>query len=119
MRSPAQIKRLPDDFQVAEIMEPRTGPGPFSLYRLSKRSLGTLEAVDLIARAWNLRTRDIQYGGMKDRHAQTQQYITIRGGPRDGLMRATVDLVYLGSAPRPVGPNDILGNKFRIVLRKI
>ena len=43
--------------------------------------LGTLEAVDLICRRWNLAGRRVSYGGLKDRHALTIQYLTIFDGP--------------------------------------
>ena len=75
--------------------------------------------MELIARTWNLSPRQIQYGGMKDKHAVTKQTLTIRGGPKEDLKRATVDLTYVGSAARPFGPAHILGNRFTAVLRRI
>ena len=57
------------------------GPGRYTLYKLTKRDLGTLEAIDLICRRWNLAGRRVSYGGLKDRHALTMQYLTIFDGP--------------------------------------
>ena len=112
-----KVKRLPEDFTVEERTEFRPGRGPFALYTLTKRSLGTPEALEAIARRWNLPREVISFGGLKDRHALTTQWITIRGGPGRGLKQTNLELRYVGQAPRPFGPKDILGNRFRIVLR--
>ena len=43
-----KLKRLPEDFQVEELTALNTDGGPFALYRLTKRSIGTPEAVTAI-----------------------------------------------------------------------
>ncbi len=55
--------------------------GRYTLYRLTKRGLGTIEAIEAICRRWNLSSRQVSYGGLKDRHAVTIQYLTILEGP--------------------------------------
>jgi len=112
-----KVKRLPEDFTVEERTEFRPGRGPFALYTLTKRSLGTPEALEAVARRWNLPREVISFGGLKDRHALTTQWITIRGGPPRGLKQTNLELKYAGQAARPFGPKDIVGNRFRIVLR--
>jgi tRNA pseudouridine13 synthase len=114
-----KIKRLPEDFQVAELSDfPATG-GEFSLYRLSKRSLGTPEAIDEIIRRWHVPRPRVSYGGLKDRHAITQQYLTVRNGPRRNLSEKNLELCYLGQCGRPFTPRDIAGNRFTIVIRDL
>lgn len=93
--------------------------GEFGLYRLTKRGLGTPEAVDAVARRWNLSRDQIAFGGLKDRHAVTTQYLTIHRGPRRGLRQTNFELEYLGQSQRPFGAADILGNRFRIVMRSM
>ncbi|HEU4339643.1 MAG TPA: tRNA pseudouridine(13) synthase TruD [Planctomycetota bacterium] len=112
-----KIKRQPEDFVVEELTGFQPSRGPFALYALTKRSIGTPEALEAVARRWNLPRESISFGGLKDRHAQTTQWITIRGGLRRGLKQANLELKYVGQAPRPFGPKDIEGNRFRIVLR--
>jgi tRNA pseudouridine13 synthase len=114
-----KIKRRPEDFQVEELTRFDPTSGPFALYDLIKRSMGTPEAVDAVARRWNLPREALSFGGLKDRHAMTTQRISIRGGPRQGLKQSNLELRYLGQAPRPFGPKDIEGNRFRIVLRDV
>jgi tRNA pseudouridine13 synthase len=112
-----KIKRTPEDFEVEELTRFAPSRGPFALYSLTKRSLGTPEAIDAVARRWNLPRESISFGGLKDRHAKTIQWITIRGGLQRGLKQTNLELKYFGQAPRPFGPKDIEGNRFRIVLR--
>jgi tRNA pseudouridine13 synthase len=114
-----KIKRLPEDFQVAELSDFPASGGEFSLYRLSKRSLGTPEAIDEIIRRWHVPRPRVSYGGLKDRHAITQQYVTVRNGPRRNLSEKNLELCYLGQCERPFTPRDIAGNRFTIVIRDL
>lgn len=115
-----KLKRLPEDFQVEELTEFATADaGEFALYRLTKRGLGTPEAIEAIVRRWKLRREQVSFGGMKDRHAVTKQHVTIRRGPRRGLQQTNLELEYVGQATRPFGPADIAGNRFEIVMRAL
>jgi len=72
----------PEDFQVEELSSVRPSPhGRYTFYRLTKRGLGTIEAVEAICRRWNLSSHRISYGGLKDPTAATIQYLTIQEGP--------------------------------------
>jgi tRNA pseudouridine13 synthase len=115
-----KLKRHPDDFQVEEI--PLVTPGDqgrFVFYRLTKRGLGTLEAIEAICRRWNLAGRRVSYGGLKDRHARTVQYLTIADGPLRPLHETNFDLEPLGKLAAPYGPAHFQGNRFIVVLRDI
>lgn len=115
-----KLKRLPEDFQVEELTEfGLTGSGEFAFYRLTKRSLGTPEAIEAISRRWKLDRRQISIGGLKDRHAVSQQFLTIRRGPHRDLRQTNIELDYLGQTGRPFAPSDIVGNRFQIVLRSL
>src|SRR5262249_24973354 len=114
-----KLKRIPEDFQVEEQISLRAGGGPFALYRLTKLSLGPLEAVDAIAQRWNLRPHELAFAGLKDKHAQTTQYLTIRGGPRRGLRQTQLELSYVGQVAEPIHASHITGNRFAIVIRDL
>jgi tRNA pseudouridine13 synthase len=107
-----KLKSRPDDFQVEELT-------PFAVYLLTKESLGTPEAVTAIERRWKLSRRQISYGGLKDKHAVTRQWVTIHRGPRRNLEQTHLSLIYQGQAPQPFTPHDIAANRFRIVLRNL
>ncbi|MGQ0637544.1 MAG: tRNA pseudouridine(13) synthase TruD [Planctomycetaceae bacterium] len=114
-----KLKRLPEDFRVEELTEFPAHGGPYALYRLTKTSLGTPEALELVARRWHIPRQRLSYGGLKDRHAVTRQFVTIRGGPRRNLNEKLVELVYEGQAERPFTARDIAGNRFAIVIRDL
>lgn len=115
-----KLKRLPEDFRVTEIPAVEPGDrGPYVFYRLTKRGLGTLEALEAIRRRWNLPANRVQYGGLKDRHALTVQYLTILDGPERELTETSFELVPLGRLPFPYGPRHFHGNRFALVLRDL
>ncbi len=112
-----KLKCIPEDFRVEEITSVLPGKGPFGLYRLDKQSIGTPEAVAAIVNRWNVHRRQISYGGLKDKHAATCQFLTIHQGPRKDLHQKSFDLQYLGQTSQPFTPAEITGNRFTIVLR--
>jgi tRNA pseudouridine13 synthase len=86
---------------------------------LTKRSLGTPEAVEAVAQRWKIARRAIAYGGLKDRHALTRQWLTIDHGPRRDLRQTNLELAYVGQTGRPFTAADIAANAFQIVLRNL
>jgi len=114
-----KLKQIPEDFQVEELTDLRWGDGPFSIYLMTKRSVGTPEAVEVILRRWNLKRMQLSYGGLKDRHAITKQYVTIKGGPPQGLRDSAIDLEFLGRSKKPFTPQEISGNRFAITMRDL
>lgn len=114
-----KIKCKPEDFQVDELTDVVPTQGTYGLYRLKKRGIGTPEALDRIQHAWGLARHRLSYGGLKDKHAVTTQYITIQYGPRKPLSLDKVRLEYLGPFERPFVSSDIAGNRFQIVLRDL
>jgi tRNA pseudouridine13 synthase len=115
-----KLKRQPEDFRVEELPLVEGGDvGRFAFYRLTKRGVGTLEALEEIRRSWNLSSRQISYGGLKDRHAVTIQYLTILDGPDRGFRERGLDLEPLGRLTHPYGPNQFRGNRFTVVLRDL
>ena len=115
-----KVKRVPEDFRVEEIPLVNGGDrGRFVFYRLTKRGLGTLEAVEAICRRWNLAGRRVSYGGLKDRHAVTTQYLTIIDGPEQALRETSFELEPCGRLESPYGPAHFRGNRFEVVLRDL
>jgi tRNA pseudouridine13 synthase len=114
-----KVKSRPEDFRVEELAAPRDDGGPFALYRLTKQSLGTPEAIDAICHAWRLRREAVGFGGLKDRHAVTRQFVSIEGGPHRALAQKSFSLEYLGQTSREFTSKDILANRFEIVLRDL
>ncbi|MCU0708083.1 MAG: tRNA pseudouridine(13) synthase TruD [Pirellula sp.] len=114
-----KLKSSPEDFCVEELTDLRVGRGSHALYRLTKRGIGTPEAIQEVLHRWNLPRQKISYGGLKDRHALTSQHVSIQGGPRTSIEERSFSLEYLGQVPRPFSASDIRSNRFRIRLRAI
>ncbi len=113
------LKRIPEDFRVEELTDVAPAGGPFALYRLSKRWMGTPEAIAAIQQCWRIERERISLGGLKDFHAVTEQHLTIERGPRQELHQSRFDLVYLGQVARSFQSGDVAGNGFHIVLRDL
>ncbi len=115
-----KLKYQPEDFRVEEL--PLVTPderGRFAFYRLRKRGMGTPEVLEAIRRRWNLAGAQIHYGGLKDRHAETVQYLTILNGPNRVLRETSFALEPLGRLSHPYGPSHFRGNRFIVVLRDL
>jgi tRNA pseudouridine13 synthase len=114
-----KLKSLHEDFLVEEITSARPSRGPFAFYRLEKRGIGTPEAISAIIRDWNLSRKAVNYGGLKDRHAVTVQYLTIHKGPNQSHEDRSYKLEYLGQLSAPYHANHIEANRFSIRLRNL
>jgi tRNA pseudouridine13 synthase len=123
------IKQRPEDFLVEEILAPAAAArlsettGPVILYRLTKRGLGTIDALELIATRLRVPLERIRYAGLKDRHALTVQHVSILF-PRGGAPRAP-DIVEMpgwkiervGRLASHLSAGDVSGNRFRVTVR--
>ena len=124
-----KIKSRRDDFVVEEILSPEIARAAqarderHALYLLVKRGLGTPEAVERVASALGVSGRSVAFGGLKDRHALTSQYLTVdvralRGKrPPERLAIPGVSLELVGSLPEPLSALGVAGNRFAITLR--
>src|SRR5262245_39111293 len=115
-----KLKQQPDDFFVEELTDVVAGErGPFAFYRLEKRGWTTPDALAAVRRRWQIDLRRVAYGGLKDRHAHTVQYVSIHHGPRRGQAHHAVTLRYPGQTDVPYSSRDVRSNRFRITLRDL
>jgi tRNA pseudouridine13 synthase len=120
MSPPVKIKQRPEDFVVVEISRYTLSPqGAFALYRLLKWDIGTLEALRNLRRAWRLSRSQVSFGGLKDRHARTEQVISVRGGPPTSFEGSAFRVEYLGRSRDPITRSNLEGNRFEIVVRDL
>src|SRR5262249_6359958 len=61
--------------------------------------------------------RRISVGGLKDRHADTIQYLTIYHGPQRKLTHANLHLTYLGQIGTAYESQNIDANRFALTVR--
>ncbi len=115
-----KIKVRPEDFQVEEIAYlPLSEDGPYRVYHLKKWGWNTLDLLRRLSRTLNVPFQAISYGGKKDRYALTTQYITIKDRREFNIKEKYYTLVPIGTMYRPMGPDLIRGNRFRITVRKL
>jgi tRNA pseudouridine13 synthase len=114
------IKQKSADFKVEELTN-LTGctTGDFALYRLDKQGWTTPDALQIIRRRWKLEVRRVSIGGLKDRHAETVQYLTIYRGPQRKLTHPNLQLTYLGQVAEAYTSENIDANRFAITVRNM
>eukprot|EP00438_Fugacium_kawagutii_P031347 Skav215371 [mRNA] locus=scaffold1391:833297:847809:- [translate_table: standard] len=76
------LKSFPEDFVVEELPLDEVQPAPaadlpFLRFRLKKRGVDTLEAVDALANACRVPAQKFGFAGIKDSFAITTQFITV------------------------------------------
>ena len=115
-----KLKSRPEDFQVAEISNFTPDPtGRLYVYELTKRSLATLEALNIIARKCGMHARDLSAAGLKDKHGLTTQlFSSPRALPGD-LDDAKFSIRLVGKVDTKLTAGSIIGNRFEITLRNL
>jgi tRNA pseudouridine13 synthase len=114
------IKRVPADFIVEEKAGlPLRPDGEYRVYELRKSGWTTPDIVRQLSRTTGVPGSLISYGGKKDKHGITSQFVALRD-PRD-LSRRGKDfsLRAVGFMDRPMGPDLIQANAFTITIRDI
>jgi tRNA pseudouridine13 synthase len=115
-----KVKQTPGDFFVEELTDAVGGPrGDFALYRLDKIGWTTHDAIRVLKERWQIESRRVNYGGLKDRHAETVQYLTVFRGPKRNLEHQRLRFTFLGLRTEPYSSHDIRANRFRITLRSL
>lgn len=117
-----RFKVLPEDFQVEE--ELREGAvseksGPFTVYRVRKRGVTTLEVQAQIARLLGVGQSNVVFPALKDRTAVVIQHAAVRGDGPSRLSGKGFHALRVGRCSRPLTPTDICRNRFTVVLRDL
>lgn len=123
-----RIKVLPEDFivkekislNVLESSKEQNIEDKYYLYELKKINWNTMDILIRIAKENQIPLREIQYGGKKDRYAETYQYITSKKLLNlPDKYKEKVELKLLGITDKPMGANRIVENEFTITIRSV
>lgn len=133
------LRRQPSDFLVEERLNATVADqmhssanGRFAVYSLRKTSLTTPDAVNRLARELGVRPDTISYCGLKDKHAETIQFVSVPVNPKrptpeqvtptarseaapDTRWSATL----VGTLDHELSSQHIDGNRFVIVVRDL
>jgi tRNA pseudouridine13 synthase len=113
-----KLKVRPADFQVEERLGLRPGRrGRYSLYRLEKEGWNTLDVIRELEYRHHL--RGIRRAGLKDRHTQSIQYLSIPGPGPPAITAQNWKLTFVGRSDEPISHAALLGNRFSITLRDL
>ncbi len=111
------IRNSVDDFVVDEIALPQPQADGEHLYvSIEKRGMNTRAVAADLARHFDVPELDVSFAGMKDRHAVTRQWFSIRT-PRDlsdGTAGEGWRVLAAHRAPRKLRRGDLAGNTFCI-----
>lgn len=89
---------------------------------LVKRGWDMFSAVNVLAKAIDIRAGQIDFGGIKDAHALTAQYVTVAGVSSDDVTSANVKDIRVQPLRRfheRLSSYFLLGNSFHVVIRGI
>ena len=116
-----RIKQKPEDFIVTEIMNLKAGDGDYAYYMLKKTDYNTVSALELLSRKFRIPLKSFGFAGNKDRHAVTEQHISIFKGKKEfeNISISGIELKYLGNGKEPVSLGTHEGNEFIITIRNI
>ena len=118
------LKASADDFVVEEVSSPPPpqADGRFTIARLRVRDWETNRLVRQLAKSLRISRRRIGYAGTKDKRALTTQLFSFDGVEPRVLMSLRlkdVEVLEASRASRPLELGDLVGNRFRIVVREL
>jgi len=118
------LKSVPEDFVVEELSSPppKSGDGRFTIATVRVRNWETNRLVREMARVLHISRRRIGFGGTKDKRAVTTQMVSVENVPPETVLALHLGDVEILDAYRSDSPleiGDLVGNRFRIVVRDL
>jgi tRNA pseudouridine13 synthase len=123
----AKIKAQPEDFVVLEDLGFEfSGSGEHLLVKIRKIGENTAFVANELAKACGVKSKDVSWAGLKDRHAITEQWLSVYlpdgKTPDFSEFLAThrqVDILEITRHHKKLRPGDLRGNDFKIVLTEV
>lgn len=118
-----RIRSIPDDFVVTEQLAIEfSGEGEHDWLWVEKRGANTAWVADQLAKHAGVSSRDVGYSGLKDRHAVTRQWFSVRratgeGSDWDSFVAEGVEILDCQRHQRKLKRGGHRGNTFQIALR--
>lgn len=117
------FRQSPRDFVVDEIpLYPFSGEGEHLVLHVRKKNLSTWQMIDIFSNHLGIKGRDIGYAGLKDKNAQTKQYISL---PRkfesvlENFDHEGIKILEKTYHNNKIRVGHLKGNRFFIRLKKV
>ncbi|MBD3809098.1 MAG: tRNA pseudouridine(13) synthase TruD [Sulfuricurvum sp.] len=111
------------DFVVDEIpLYPFSGEGEHLVLHVRKKNLSTWQMVDIFSNHLGIKGRDIGYAGLKDKNAQTKQYISLPRkyeGVLENFEHEGIKILGKTYHNNKIRVGHLKGNRFFIRLKKV
>jgi tRNA pseudouridine13 synthase len=115
-----KIKHRPEDFTVEEVASlPLSKTGDFGAYILQKSGWNTVDLLHKLSLELKIPFANFSYGGKKDRHSLSRQYISIKAGQITGVKAKDYSLEPVGRMEEAMKPGFIRGNIFKVIVRDL
>ncbi len=123
----AKLKVQPQDFQVVEQLGYAfSGHGEHLMVRIRKSGENTAFVANELAKVCGVKSRDVSWAGLKDRHAITEQWLSVylpKGETPDFssflAQYPNIEILEVTRHDKKLRPGDLQGNKFTITLTQV
>lgn len=119
------IKQRPEDFLVDELPAyAPCGEGEHIYMLITKRMMSTMQMLDVIAKHFKVRSKDIGYAGLKDKHAITRQVVSVYAPGKKiedfpMLQHESIGVNWADYHTNKLRPGHLTGNRFSIKIRGV
>ncbi|MFN5943788.1 MAG: tRNA pseudouridine(13) synthase TruD [Phycisphaerae bacterium] len=119
------IKQRPEDFLVDELPAyAPCGEGEHIYMLITKRMMSTMQMLDVLAKHFKVRSKDIGYAGLKDKHAITRQVVSIYAPGKKiedfpMLQHEAIGVNWADYHTNKLRPGHLTGNRFSIKIRNV
>ncbi len=123
----AKLKAKPEHFKVSEQLGyDFTGEGEHLMVRIRKTGENTTFVANELAKACGVKSKDVSWAGLKDRHAVTEQWLSVhlpKGDAPDyaGFLaeHPSVEILDVQRHNKKLRPGDLAGNQFSVTLSEV
>ncbi len=123
----AKIKAKPEHFKVVENLGfDFTGSGEHLMVRVRKTGENTSFVANELAKACGVKSKDVSWAGLKDRHAVTEQWLSVhlpKGETPDfnEFLAAypSIEILATDRHNKKLRPGDLQGNSFELTLSEV
>ncbi|MCL9780980.1 tRNA pseudouridine(13) synthase TruD [Vibrio sp. S4M6] len=123
----AKLKAKPEHFQVNECLGfDFAGHGEHFMVRIRKTGENTTFVANELAKACGVASKDVSWAGLKDRHAVTEQWLSVRLPKNEqpdlsGFLskHPTIEVLQTSWHSKKLRPGDLVGNDFVVALTEV